>query len=138
MNFKIVNFSTDCPKGFILLGSFCYSFIQHQLTWHNAVHNCRSLGAFLAEPWTKQLNNHVKNLFHANGGRDVWLGATDFEHGHWRWEYSMARLGEFSDWHSSSNTRNNQHCLQLWNNGSQWDDVECETPHYSICQTGKF
>ncbi|GAB6032947.1 Fc fragment of IgE, low affinity II, receptor for (CD23) [Chamberlinius hualienensis] len=131
-----------CPPEFVAVGSFCYFFSKEVLNWFGAYGNCKSKGAELAHPSTKEKNtqliDYIKKNFPTKEG--WWLGASDLaEEGTFRWTHDNSKLN-FTYWSQGEPDSYDkiQDCLCYWTTGaSGWYDLSCDYMQYQtfhICE----
>ncbi|GAB6032985.1 Collectin-11 [Chamberlinius hualienensis] len=127
----------ECPSEFIRIGSFCYFFSKTTSIWQNAVTSCKSKGAELAHPTTKEKNTQLSDYIKKNFPTiDYWwLGATDSaEEGTWRWAHDNSKLS-FTSWGEGQpdDAHIGEDCMHYFNGDiGKWYDMHCDSTKYHI------
>lgn len=118
-----------CPISWIKNGNTCYLYDKETgEDWVSAVNMCRSLGAKLAEPDTREEMEFLRGFVHG------WIGASDMDtEGVFKWESSKNRAEHLPWWpRTPDNYGGNQDCVIIW--GSMINDEDCSKRYRYVCE----
>ncbi|GAB6032981.1 Fc fragment of IgE, low affinity II, receptor for (CD23) [Chamberlinius hualienensis] len=125
-----------CLPEFIRIGSFCYFFGTTKSNWFSAYGSCKSKGAELAHPSTKEKDTQLINYVNKNFPTIEywWIGGSDLaEEGIWTWTHDNSRIS-FTNWLKGQpdNGGKHEHCLHYGK--SSWNDWICDIQAQYICE----
>ncbi|XP_005098908.1 perlucin-like [Aplysia californica] len=98
------------------------------------------MGGFVAEVYSDQENEFLKQMMRDHGSKTIWLGADDLIiEGKWYWATSGTSVDEYSDWapgQPDSTATGDENCMEfnLESFGGHWNDDECDHHQRFICQ----
>ncbi|XP_078574753.1 uncharacterized protein LOC144861004 [Branchiostoma floridae x Branchiostoma japonicum] len=123
-------------------GNTVYHVFAQPKTYEQAQQTCRSISGHLADIKTMDLQKFIEGLIRSvDGGQSYWMGLNDKQVERvWTWSDGTPISGcDFSYWAPGepNDGHGRQDCGQLWSYaGFKWDDVECNSQKYFICQVG--
>ncbi|XP_053374784.1 C-type lectin domain family 4 member G-like [Mercenaria mercenaria] len=133
---------TPCLPRWYSYGQSCYYFSTSELSWSDALNDCKSKGVYLAEHKHRGEAKDLAELAQSISTKiDMyWVGASDISsEGSWIWKESHASVN-YSYW-TSGNPDNyrNEDCMSTYvNHQGHWNDLNCNTKIGYICQTAKL
>ncbi|XP_078572329.1 uncharacterized protein LOC144859503 [Branchiostoma floridae x Branchiostoma japonicum] len=106
--------------------------------WDQAEARCVSYGGHLARITSSTQQHLLTDMALGHSGTHYWIGCTDRQiEGIWRWSDGSSL--SYTNWAPTQpdNADGIQDCGILYSiyGYAQWDDTECSTPYFFICQT---
>ncbi|XP_069110065.1 low affinity immunoglobulin epsilon Fc receptor-like [Argopecten irradians] len=125
--------SNGCPDGWANHQQSCYFFSQDKLSWTGAIVVCKLLGGYLVEVQ----NDLEKNFLHktiSQQDEHYWIGAHDaVKKGSFVWATSQEPVSDNVIVRSPDNSRNNERCVEIDNNG-KWNHNDCMAVLQYVCE----
>ena len=125
-----------------------YFFGSNMGTYNDGINICLNDGGILATITNENEYNIVRELC-MNNNTECWIGLNDlYSDGFWTYIDGTSVKGTYGfdingnptvgigPWHDNEpNNGNNEHCVQYWNNGTnfKWIDTPCNYTAYPIC-----
>ncbi|XP_037945533.1 lithostathine-like [Teleopsis dalmanni] len=109
-----------------------------KVNWFTAQRICNYYGLTLATAATaaesKKLRNLIRSEDYFSSSEPVWIGATKTpDNGQaWSW-YGTGNPALVTDWAPKQPDGRTDYCVQARKDG--WDDKDCKTQSYFVCQT---
>ncbi|XP_058462524.1 perlucin-like protein [Malaya genurostris] len=118
-----------------------YVIINDNATFFEAWRGCQYYGQRLASITSQEDSELVAQVINSTTTTNstYWVAGTDIGmEGKWIWITSNELVVKFSHWgHISPDNSNVQDCMTVGHfpeDRTLWDDVDCETPNYYICE----
>ena len=127
-----------CPVNWVGIDDNCYMMSPGKATWLVAKQACpifeprANLASFHSDN-----KDHVRMLFEASEGRDVWIGLFKLHHSGGSWGWTDGTPLDYIDWYPGepNNVNEEEHCGVVWHqNNTQWFDDTCSDLYNFLCQ----
>ncbi|XP_062372526.1 macrophage mannose receptor 1-like [Sardina pilchardus] len=111
-----------------------FHVVMEQKNWTEAQQYCREKFTDLATIHNMTENETVKNLIHAAGAGDAWIGLKRVE---WQWsladrDFYREDEAQFTNWDEGQPNRGDEECVALKEKG-KWHDFKCTKSFHFIC-----
>ncbi|XP_062502762.1 macrophage mannose receptor 1-like [Corticium candelabrum] len=128
--------ATSCLSGWSLNENSCYRHFSTKKTWDDAEADCVTTGGGHLVSITSNIeNSFVYNLSGNTGGYNVWIGLNDkIVENSFVWSDGTTCLYRQWSGNQASNV-SSENCTILRRANGRWNDKECITKYYYVCET---
>ncbi|KAF3698111.1 Type-2 ice-structuring protein Type II antifreeze protein [Channa argus] len=127
----------SCPDGWSMYSTQCVLFVSRNMTWNEALDNCRSMGGNLASVLFDEQAHDIYNEMQKAGDvhSQVWVGGHKTpENPSWSWIDDWFNV--FHNWCDEEDAEHMNDCLQItfeeYGSGCL-DDMQCDALLPSVC-----